>query len=111
MLSMLAGYGRLPYPGADPYGPETHFTMADMRRMFMEGKNPEGWEYRQWSNASMIKDLTETELPCADKYGDTAPWWGDSECPSDTGVYCFPVFGMVYDSGCPAGSTCINDSC
>jgi len=111
MLSMLAGYGRLPSPTADPYGPETHFTTADMRRMFMEGKNPEGWAPRNWSNASMIKDLTETQVPCEDEYGDTAPWWGDTECPSNTRVPCSPIFGSLYECGCPAGSTCINDFC
>lgn len=110
-LSMLAGYGRLPSPDADPYGPETHFTMEDMQRMFMDGKNPIGWEKRSWSNFTMIKDLTETSLPCEDKYGETLPWWNDSTCPTNTGVPCSPVFGEIYKQGCPAHSICVNSWC
>jgi hypothetical protein len=105
-LSMLAGWGRLPTPDADPYGPETHFTMSDMRELFFNGTYPTGWQKRNWSNSTMIKDLTETVLPCHDQYRQAKPWWVNSSCPVNTGVPCAPVFGMLYPEGCPKGSTC-----
>ena len=53
---------RLPTPDADPYGPSTHFTMSDMRELFFNGTYPTGWQKRDWSNSTMIKNLTETVL-------------------------------------------------
>lgn len=99
MTGWLKAFGR-PFGGA--YDPKTtHFTMADVRAMMMEGRYPDGWEKRHWGSAKDFPDAMRLRLPCADKAGYLPPWWQLTQCQPFSGATCTPF------KKCGGGASCL----
>ena len=63
LLSMLRVFGRLS-PNGQANDPETHLTMADMRRLVLEGRYPEGWVRRTSGTGLDLINAARFNLKC-----------------------------------------------
>ena len=99
MNSWLNAFGRMDKD-------ELYMTEADVRRMIIDGKYPEGWQKREWGSIKDFVSNADLKLSCADKDGYNPEWWTGTSCESHTGETC-----KGHNAKCGGGATCINTRC